>query len=166
LSVTAHHYRALLTWTGADQGPTRDYATYSRAFTAAIAGKAIIAGSSDPAFRGDPQLLNPEELLLIALSSCHMLSYLALCANSKIQVESYTDQAEGTLAQQPDKGWAMSEVVLRPRVAVSPGSSRERALALHERAHQICFIARSVNFPVRAEPNLVEAPPASPASPE
>jgi organic hydroperoxide reductase OsmC/OhrA len=160
VAATTHHYRALLEWTGAAQGPTRSYTEYSRTFTAAIDGKPTLVGSADPAFRGDAQHLNPEELLLLALASCHMLSYLALCSNSGIQVLSYSDRAEGTLAQQQDRGWAMSEVLLQPRVRISPQSSRERALALHARAHQVCFIARSVNFPVRNEPQLLDEPQA------
>lgn len=152
MPATAHHYRALLEWSGAVAGPTVDYASYSRAFTARIAGKPLIQGSADPAFKGDPQALNPEELLLIALSSCHMLSYLALCANSQIPVVAYQDQAEGVLEQQPDKGFAFSRATLHPRVRVGPGTDLAKAARLHERAHAICFIARSVNFPVTAEP--------------
>ncbi len=155
MSATTHQYLATMTWSGAAQGPTRDYASYSRSFSAEIKGKAIINGSADPAFKGDPTLLNPEELLLISLSSCHMLSYLALCANSGVQVTAYSDRAEGTLTQQPDRGWSMSSVVLHPQVAIAPGSDRTRALSLHQQAHRVCFIARSVNFPVTNQPILI-----------
>ncbi len=152
-SATAHHYRAILEWTGAAAGPTRDYASFSRAFAARIAGKPTLAGSSDPAFKGDPAALNPEDLLLISLSSCHMLSYLALCANSGIAVAAYSDEASATLAQQPDRGFQMTAAVLRPRVRLAAGDP-VKAMRLHERAHEICFIARSVSFPVTNEPHI------------
>jgi organic hydroperoxide reductase OsmC/OhrA len=151
--ATTHDYRAILEWSGAASGPTRDYASFSRAFTARIEGKPRIDGSSDPAFKGDPAALNPEDLLLISLSSCHMLSYLALCSNSGIQVAAYRDEAVATLAQQPDRNWQMASAVLRPRVRLASGDAA-KALKLHERAHAICFIARSVNFPVTNEPQL------------
>jgi len=111
-----HRYSTLLTWTGAARGPTADYAGYSREFDAQIAGKSTFKGSADPTFRGDPSLHNPEELLVIALSSCHMLSYLAECAMAKIAVVAYEDAAEGTMAMAEGR-IRFTEVVLRPRCA-------------------------------------------------
>jgi organic hydroperoxide reductase OsmC/OhrA len=157
MSATTHHYRATIDWTGAKAGPAKDYKTYSREFTASVPGKAPIVGSSDPAFLGDPKLLNPEDLLVVSLSTCHMLTYLALAANSKVPVIAYVDEAEGTLSQEPDKNWKMSEVVLRPKVTIAAGADVEKAKRLHERAHDLCFIARSVNFTVRNEPTIVVA---------
>src|SRR6478672_8366375 len=80
MAAREHRYAASLTWTGADAGPTTSYQSYSRAWRIAFAGKPVLEGSADPTFRGDPALHNPEELLLAALATCHMLSYLALCS--------------------------------------------------------------------------------------
>jgi len=146
----AHHYEAKLTWTGAAAGPTRDYKSYSREYRVEFDGKPPMTGSADPAFRGDPALHNPEELLLVALSSCHMLSYLALAALEGLEVVAYEDAAGGTM-QQEGRGGRFTEVVLRPRVLLAPGSDPARAETLHEDAHETCFIANSVNFPVRHE---------------
>jgi organic hydroperoxide reductase OsmC/OhrA len=151
-----HHYEMQVTWTGAAAGGTRDYKTYSREYRADLPGKPSITGSSDPAFRGDPNLHNPEDMLVLALSACHMLSYLALAALEGLEVTGYEDSARGTM-QQEGRGGRFTEVVLRPRVTVAPGSDPTRAEALHEEAHQTCFIANSVNFPVRHEAEIVGA---------
>jgi len=152
-----HHYGARLTWTGAVQGGTSDYKSYSREYRADFTGKASLTGSADPAFKGDPALHNPEELLVVALSSCHMLSYLALAALEGIVVTAYEDDACGTMLQE-GRGGHFSEVVLRPRVTLAPGSDLARAEALHEDAHKTCFIANSVNFPVHHEAKVNCAP--------
>jgi len=149
-----HHYATRLTWTGAAQGGTRDYQGYSREYRADFADKPSLTGSADPAFRGDPALHNPEDLLVVALSSCHMLSYLALAALEGLEVVAYEDEASGTMLQE-GRGGRFSEVVLRPRVTLAPGSDVTRAHALHEDAHQTCFIANSVNFPVRHEAEII-----------
>lgn len=151
-----HRYEAKLTWSGADQGPVREYAGYAREYRVEIPGKPALRGSADPGFRGDPALHNPEDLLVAALSACHMLTYLALCARAKVEVLAYEDEASGTMVLE-GAGGRFSEVVLRPRVTVAPGSDLDRARALHEGAHDNCFIARSVNFPVRHEAQVSEA---------
>lgn len=155
-----HHYQVQVTWTGAAAGGTVDYKSYLREYRADFPGKPSITGSSDPAFRGDPNLHNPEDMLVLALSSCHMLSYLALAALEGLEVVAYEDSAEGTM-QQEGRGGRFTEVMLRPRVRIAPGSdperNRARAEALHEEAHQTCFIANSVNFPVRHEAETVIA---------
>jgi organic hydroperoxide reductase OsmC/OhrA len=144
-----HRYRTSLTWTGAARGATTTYAAYSREYRVAVEGKPAFDGSADPAFRGDPALYNPEELLVAALSACHLLSYLALCALAGIEVVSYTDEASGTMEETAGAGH-FTHVVLRPRVAIARGDLEE-ARALHEEAHRQCFIAASVNFPVDHE---------------
>lgn len=154
--MSTHAYNATITWTGAAQGPTLSYASYTREFRAEIAGKVALMGSADPGFKGDPALHNPEDLLLISLSSCHMLTYLAQAALKKLVVVAYEDSASGTMVV--DKGHGQfTEVVLRPVVTIAKGSDAAAALALHENAHDGCFIARSVNFPVRHEPKIIEA---------
>jgi organic hydroperoxide reductase OsmC/OhrA len=111
-----------------------------------------IAGSSDPHFRGDGTRYNPEDLLVASLSACHMLSYLHLCAVNQVVVTAYEDDAIGSMAENRDGSGQFIEVVLRPRVTIAPESDVVKALALHEDAGRVCFIARSVNFPVRHEP--------------
>ncbi|WP_242653222.1 OsmC family protein [Sphingomonas jatrophae] len=124
-------------------------AGYSRAHLIEAAGKPPIAGSSDPSFRGDPARWNPEELLLASLSACHKLWYLGLCAGAGIVVEHYRDEAEGVMIEDASGAGQFSEVLLRPEVVIASGCDPDLAEALHAKAHAMCFIARSVNFPVR-----------------
>ncbi len=150
-----HHFAAHLTWTGASAGSTRTYDSYVRAWRAEVAGKPPLEGSSDSVFRGDPAKYNPEDLLVVALASCHLLSYLALCARAGIEVAAYEDEASGTMAIKDGK-MRFVEVMLAPRVTIASGNL-ERATALHAQAHAECFIANSVNFPVRNRPTVVLA---------
>jgi peroxiredoxin-like protein len=151
-----HRYQAKLEWVGASRGSTATYQGYSREYSVAIPGKPMFSGSADPTFRGDPALYNPEDLLVVALSSCHMLSYLALAARAKLEVQSYVDEATGTMDMKDGK-IRFVEVVLYPRVVVAAGSDLELARRLHAKAHGECFIANSVNFPVRNEPQVAVA---------
>jgi organic hydroperoxide reductase OsmC/OhrA len=146
-----HLYEATLVWTGASAGPTASYQTYSREFLVELPGKPPLTGSADPTFLGDGKLHNPEDMLLAALSACHMLSYLALCAREKLLVRSYRDEAVGTMAIKDGKMRFVS-VLLRPHVVIAEPDKLERAKALHTRAHTECFIANSVNFPVGNDP--------------
>jgi organic hydroperoxide reductase OsmC/OhrA len=116
-------------------------------------GKPAIGASSDPVFRGDRTRWNPEELLVAALSSCHQLSYLHLCADVGIVVVEYVDHAEGWMEETPDGSGQFTRVVLRPKVTISAGDAA-KAKELHHEAHAKCFIARSVNFPVENEPEI------------
>jgi len=152
-----HRYMLKLDWTGSRQGPAVKYETYSREYRIEIDGKPALTGSSDPTFLGDPKLFNPEEMLLAALSSCHMLSYLALCVRSRIAVHSYVDDASGTMKEKAPHRMGLVDVLLRPRVTVATGTDLAKAKALHEKAHELCFIANSVNFPVRHEAEVSEA---------
>ncbi|MES2462596.1 MAG: OsmC family protein [Armatimonadota bacterium] len=159
-----HHYQASLVWSGATQGTTDSYQSYSREFTAQIDGKPTLIGSADPTFRGDPSRHNPEDLLLIALSACHMLSYLALCPRRGIRVLAYTDEATATM-EMSDGKIRFTEAVLYPRVVIAPGDAAgedrnalaAKAMALHAPAHAECFIASSVAFPVRNMPTILFA---------
>lgn len=147
-----HHYTTTITWTGNNGTGTSGYTDYERSHTLQIIGKPDLACSSDAPFRGDISKHNPEDMLLASLSSCHMLWYLHLCADAGVIVTDYTDQATGTMVLTPQNGGHFSEVTLHPVVTVSDASMREKAIALHEAAHRHCFIANSVNFPVRHEP--------------
>ena len=152
----SHHYTIQLQWTGNLGTGTSAYRDYSRNHQFSAAGKPDLAGSSDPAFRGDASRWNPEDLLVASLSACHQLWYLHLCADAGVVVETYEDRAEGVMVD-GDRGH-FTEVVLRPRVTLRPGSNPEKALALHHAAHEQCFIANSVNFPVRCEAAVVVLP--------
>jgi organic hydroperoxide reductase OsmC/OhrA len=151
-----HTYRTTTTWTGNTGRGTADYRAFSRNHEVAGAEKtAPILGSSDPAFRGDQSRYNPEELLLASISACHMLWLLHLCADSGIVVTDYRDEATGTMAENADGSGQFTRVLLRPRMTITDPSRIDDARALHIRAHQLCFIARSVNFPVEHEPLVV-----------
>ena len=148
-----HHYRVTNAWTGNLGAGTADYRSYSRNHEIVIPGKSEpLFGSSDPAFRGDPARYTPEELLLASLSACHMLSYLHLCADAGIVVTEYTDAASGTMSENDDSSGEFARVILRPHVIITDPARIADAIALHHRAHRLCFIARSVNFPVENEP--------------
>jgi organic hydroperoxide reductase OsmC/OhrA len=151
-----HHYRVDVEWTGNHGTGTQTYQGYGREHEIRVAGKPVLAGSSDPAFRGDATRHNPEDMLVAALSTCHMLSYLHVAATAGIVVTAYTDTAEGTMETNAHGGHFV-EVVLRPQVTISAASDAAKAEAAHEAAHHGCFIANSVNFPVRCEPRIVIA---------
>ncbi|HEY4238333.1 MAG TPA: OsmC family protein [Kofleriaceae bacterium] len=148
--MKAHEYAVAVTWEGNTGRGTADYAAYSREFRAAARGKAAVVGSADPAFRGDRRLVNPEEMLVMSLATCHMLSYLALCALRKIRVVAYTDAATGRMAADRSGG-RFEAVGLRPQVVIAEGDDIEAARTLHEDAHAACYIASSVSFPVTCE---------------
>lgn len=147
-----HEYEARVTWDGNLGEGTSGYANYGRQFHAAIAGKPDLTGSADPAFRGDPAQLNPEDLFLTSIAACHMLSYLALCARNGVRTVSYDDRATGLMVVDPATGGGrFKEIVLHPSVTVATGSDVALAMSLHERAHELCFIANSCRVPIRHE---------------
>jgi len=147
-----HAYVVTITWTGNRGTGTSGYRAYARAHEVTVAGKPPVPFSSDPAFQGDRERYNPEEMLVASLSSCHMLWYLHLCSAEGIVVQAYEDIAEGVMTESRDGGGAFTEVVLAPEITLSPGANLDRARALHVEAHRKCFIANSVNFPVLHEP--------------
>jgi organic hydroperoxide reductase OsmC/OhrA len=150
---TEHHYTVTTTWTGNRGSGTSSYRAYGREHELSSQGKLCsIPGSSTAAFRGDEKRYNPEELLVAALSACHMLWFLHLCADAGIIVTHYRDPAHGTLQLQADGSGQFCEVVLRPEVELADAARYTETAVLHERAHNLCFISRSVNFPVRCEP--------------
>jgi organic hydroperoxide reductase OsmC/OhrA len=153
-----HRYAVSTVWQGNLGTGTSGYRQYSRANEVTATGKLHpIAGSSDRPFRGDPERWNPEELLLAALSQCHMLSYLHVATRHGIVVTAYSDDATATMRQAGDGG-AFTEAVLRPVVTIASGDPA-LAESLHAEAARLCFIASSVNFPVRHEPTIHLAEP-------
>ncbi len=155
LNKREHLYRTTMRWTGNTGTGTSDYRAYSRDHEWSCAGKvAPVPGSSDAHFRGDATRYNPEELLVAALSNCHLLAYLHLCAVNGVVVTAYEDDASGTMVEAEDGGGRFTGVELRPLVTITAASDRARALDLHEEAAKLCFIARSVNFPVTHSPRI------------
>ena len=146
-----HHYHTCVKWTGNKGKGTIDYAAYERAYTVSADGKPDIKGWSDPAFRGDASCWNPEELLLAALSACHKLWYLHLCAVNGVTVVAYQDEAQAVMDETAGR---FVSACLKPHVTVSADSDIQKALTLHHEAHKACFIANSVNFAVACEATI------------
>lgn len=147
-----HHYRVRMTWTGNCGTGTATYRGYGRDHVLSAPGKPDIAGSSDPAFRGDGARWNPEELLVAAVSACHQLWYLHLCAEKGIAVLSYEDEAEAVMIEDPTGSGRFVSATLRPRISLRDGDDVDLARELHHEAHEKCFIANSVNFPIGCKP--------------
>lgn len=155
MTERAHHYETRLTWTGDPSADAKAFRNHDRSYRVEAPGKPAIEGSSDRIFRGDAARWNPEDLLVGALSACHHLWYMGLCAAAGIVVLAYEDKAEGEMIEESVGGAGQFvRVTLRPRVTLAPGADRSTALALHSTAHKNCFIARSVNFPVEHEASV------------
>lgn len=152
-----HTYETEVVWTGNLGTGTDSYRSYRRTHEVTAAGLPAIPGSSDPHFRGDADRWNPEQLQLAALSQCHMLAYLHVCAVAGVVVTAYTDRATGTMEETPDGGGHFTRALLRPEVTVASADMAEKAQALHHDAHRLCFIANSVNFPVDHEGSVTVA---------
>jgi organic hydroperoxide reductase OsmC/OhrA len=152
-----HDYTARLVWDGNLGEGTSSYTRYGRQHHVEIAGKPDLAGSSDPAFRGDPARHNPEDLFLTAIAACHMLFFLSLCARHKLRVVAYEDDVRGTMSVDGRGGGKFEEVVLHPRATFAAGTTAadvERAAELHETAHELCFIANSCSVPIHHQPSF------------
>lgn len=149
-----HHYKTKTTWTGNTGESTKNYRSYQRNYTISVDGKADVLGSSDPSFLGDSQLHNPEDLLLASVSSCHLLWYLHLCSVNKILVVDYQDFAEGTMIEEENGSGKFTEIILKPRIVVKEKEMVEKAMKLHQEANEMCFIANSLNFKIKHEPEI------------
>jgi len=150
-----HRYHVTVEWTGNKGQGTENYKAYDREFNVLAEAKTAIAGSSDPAFLGNASRWNPEEMLLASASACHKLWYLHLCAEAGISVESYLDKAEGTMMEA--RQGRFTQILLRPQITLRAGDDIELAKALHHKAHEQCFIANSLNFPIVCEPQIKHA---------
>lgn len=153
-SPRQHEYATTITWSGNTGTGTSSVRDYARDHEIAIEGKPTIPGSSDPNFRGDPTRYNPEELLVASLSGCHMLWYLSECTAAGVVVTAYVDRAEGFMTEDADGSGRFTRVVLRPEITLAPGADLDVARAKHHTAHEKCFIANSVTFPVEVEPTF------------
>lgn len=154
MSFGEHHYALTATWTGDLGTGTSGYREYSRDVTLEVSGKPDLLASADKPFRGDPTRWNPEDMLLGALAECHLLSYLHACVTAGVVVVSYRDRATGTMTEDGKSGGAFTDVLLRPEVVVAEASMIEAAERAHDDAHRMCFIANSVNFPVRHDASV------------
>lgn len=143
-----HLFKAKLNWFSNDKAVDPIGKSYTKSHTIAIEGKPIINVSAAKAFKGDPHLYNPEDLLLSSIVSCHMMSYLYVCGQAGIEVISYTDEAEATLEVAGDGGGRFTEVRLYPIVTIRQPERMAEALSLHLKANELCFIANSCNFPI------------------
>jgi organic hydroperoxide reductase OsmC/OhrA len=152
--MASHSYRLTNRWTGNQGSGTSGYKAYGRDHEISIAGKPVLLASSDPHYRGDPTRHNPEEMLLAAISGCHMLWYLHFCSDSQIIVVSYQDDAEATMEVAADGNGHFTKAILRPEVTITSAEMIQLAERLHEKAHKFCFIANSVNFPITVEPRI------------
>lgn len=152
MDLSNHRYEVSVHWTGNRGSGTTSYRSYGRDHIIRAAGLPDLPGTADPTFHGDKDRWNPEQLLLAALSQCHMLSYLHIAVLNSVAVTGYSDNATGTMKLNSDNSGQFTEAVLHPCVELADESQRELADSLHEQANKVCFIARSVNFPVLHEP--------------
>ena len=157
MSLHEHRYELTVRWTGNSGSGTASYRGYSRDHDILIPGLPVLKGSADPTFHGDRERYNPEQLLLAALAQCHMLSFLHVAVKHGVVVTDYRDEAFGLMTLNRDGSGQFERVTLRPHVTVADASQVELAGQLHHEANQLCFIARSVNFPVEHEPVTVAA---------
>lgn len=149
-----HKYLTTIEWTGNNGSGTSGYTAYERSHTIQVPGKVDIEASSDPHFRGDAKKYNPEELFLASIASCHMLWYLHLCADHGIIVETYQDKASGVMETGSDGSGQFSKIILMPLITVQHERMIDMAVKLHHKAHDMCFLANSVNFEIAVQPQV------------
>lgn len=150
-----HFYKAKINWTGNLGTGTSAYTAYSRNHEVSGDGeKEIIKASADAVYRGEASRYNPEELVVAAVAGCHMLWYLHLCADAGVIVVEYEDEARGVLTETYNGNGKFAQITINPQVVITSDSDAEKALALHDRAHEFCFIANSMNFPVYYKPTV------------
>lgn len=144
-------HKAKIVWTRGDRA--FNYETYSRDHVVRFGSEAVLEVSAAPAYKGSPNLANPEEMLVAALASCHMLTFLAIAVRQKVVVEQYDDDAVGYLEKNAQGRLAVTRVVLRPRVRFAPDTLLDDAAlaAMHDKAHHNCFIANSVTTEISIE---------------
>ncbi|MBE2246630.1 MAG: OsmC family protein [Candidatus Competibacteraceae bacterium] len=149
-----HYYTVEIQWTGNSGDGTHSYESYQRSHTISKSGAEDIHATADPAFRGDKQKFNPEELFIASLSGCHMLWYLHLCSDHGIVVNSYADAPVGIMIVKEDGSGKIEKVTLRPKVCIQLSEQKNLAVLLHQVSHQKCFIANSINCPIDIEPSI------------
>lgn len=149
--MSEHH--ATIGWTRSSADFTYD--SYNRAHEMRFKnGGIVLAASAAPTFKGDAERVDPEEAFVASLSSCHMLTFLAICARKRLGVDAYEDNAVGFLEKAGKTKLWMARVTLTPRVTFSAGTEVDDTLLeeLHHMAHAECFIASSVNTDIQVTP--------------
>jgi len=154
--MAEHEYTSRVTWTGNRGQGTQTYGGYDRIWQVQTPGKPVIECSNDPLLGGDPTLHNPEDLLISALSSCHMLWYLHLASEAGIVVQGYHDNPLAVGESQPNGAGRFLRATLRPEIIVPMGTDLAVADAVHHKIHKVCYIARSVNFPVEYQATYLQ----------
>ncbi|MCU1632013.1 MAG: peroxiredoxin [Micrococcaceae bacterium] len=152
MNLQEHHYSARLRWTGNHGSGTAGYRSYSRDHQIEVDGPGLLLGTADPTFHGSRDRWNPEQLLLTAVAQCHMLSYLHVAVTAGVIVTAYTDTPTGTMRLNRDGSGEFTGIVLRPHVEVDDAGQVALADSLHAEANRLCFIARSISFPVLHQP--------------
>ncbi len=152
-----HEYIASVEWTGNTGQGTSSYKSYQRDWRLVTKDKQVVECSNDPVLGGDPGKHNPEDMLVAALSSCHMLWYLHLCAVGGIVVTSYKDTPLAIGELERTGAGRFKSITLRPKITITAASDEKKAHAIHDDIHQYCFIARSINFPVIIDPDIIKA---------
>lgn len=152
--MSIHHFEARVIWDGNRGEGTANYRSYGRQYRVVIDEKTDLSCSAAVEFRGEVQKHNPEDLFLAAISACHMLTYLAVCALGGIRVVAYEDAVTATMSVDADGGGKFEEVTLHPVVTIAAGSDEARAIAAHTKAHEQCFIANSCSVPIRNMPTV------------
>lgn len=147
-----HNYKVTAEWTGNKGDGTKNVKTYNRSHTVSIEGKPELFLTTDNPHVGDKTKLNPEDLLVTAISSCHLLSYLYVCSLEGVVITSYTDNATGIMIEQASGGGSFKDITLNPICYLANESMVKKAIELHHKAHEICYIANSVNFEVKCNP--------------
>ncbi|ROS74419.1 OsmC family protein [Cellulomonas sp. PhB143] len=159
MTGATHSYSGTVRWTGAGTSGTSGYTAYGRDHEVSFDGLPTLLGSADPAFRGDPGRHSPEQLFVASLSQCHMLWFLHLASAAGVVVREYVDEATGTMRVEAAGAGEFTDVTLHPHVTVDAGTAAladdPTLSALHARAHDHCFLARSVSFPVHVQPATV-----------
>lgn len=150
-----HHYHLKTIWTGNTGKGTSSYRSYERSLTVSVENKVDLLCTSDTAFNSEKTKHNPEELFLASISSCHLLWYLHLCSENGVVVHDYVDFAEGTMIETADGGGHFTQIILCPTIVVGALSMIEKAHALHQEAHKLCYIANSCNFPIVHKPTIL-----------
>jgi organic hydroperoxide reductase OsmC/OhrA len=153
--LAEHDFTARVVWTGNRGQGTSSYRAYDRTWNVETPGKPVIHCSNDPMLGGDPTLHNPEDMLIAALSACHMLWYLHLASDAGIKVQAYRDDPVAVGETLPSGASRFLRATLRPEITVPEGTDLARADAIHHEIGKVCFIARSVNFPVAHEARYV-----------
>ncbi len=155
MSIKAvHEFNTQIEWTGNTGLGTETYESYERDYTLSSEGKEQILCSSAAGFRGDTNKYNPEDLFIASLSSCHMLWYLHLCADNGIKVLSYIDATEAKLAVFLNGKGFFQSITLSPKVVVENPEHIQKAIALHQKANKMCFLANSLHFPIKHNPTV------------